>query len=165
MRDCVRCYIDKKTGIKVTVTQHENRYDVEIVMPEGTFNNAKNVHIESKELSLSATAVNCELPWHGPYAITLNKGYQSGKYGFIKNVQSTIKFEGRNCFGSITLNPKFYIPTKKRATSKKIKKAREVEKLGTLYISGRSKSTSSKYIPYTRTNITKPYNGGRVSPK
>ncbi len=165
MRDYVRCYIDKKTGIRVTVTQHENRYDVEIVMSEGIFNNAKNVHIESKELSLSATVVNCELPWHGPYVITLNKGYQNVKYGLIKNVQSKIKFKGRNCFGSIILNPKFYIPTKRRATSKKIKKAREVEKLGTLYISDESKPTSSKYISYTHTNIAKPYNGGRVSPK
>ncbi len=165
MRDCVRCCIDQKTGIKVTITQHENRYDVEIVMPEGIFNNAKKVYIASKEFSLSATVVNSEVQWHGPYVITLNRGYQNSKYGLIKNVQSKIKFEGRNCSGSIILNPKFYIPTKRRATSKKIKEARNVKKLETVYISNESKSTSSKYTSYTHTNITKPYNGGLVSPK
>lgn len=164
MKENVRYYKDQKTKIEITIRQYENRYEVELLIPQSVFNSSNKVNIINENFKLFAINFGGNIHQQGLYTILISKGYNRGRYGLVKNIQKEIKFQVGNCSGTIILKPKFYIPASKRATSKNIKKAKR-DMSAEVVIHSSQKPSASKYTQYTYTNITKPYRGGRVSPK
>lgn len=162
-KDSVQIGQDQTTGIRVIIQKHKNTYDVELFIPKGTFYESSKITISNKQFALQATVPEENMSRQISYCIHFNRGYQIVRHGLIKNARATIKFEVDGCSGTINLNPKFYIPSTRRATPKKLKKAEQLQR-NTITIT-HERPSASRYAPYKHTNIARPYSGGKVSPK
>lgn len=156
----VRYFKDEKTGIKVQVKRHKNGYDVKIIIPSTVFKETNKVYTTNKDFTLYAKGTR-----NKHCVITLNGSYKKVKYGLIENLQTALKFKTDEISGSITLNPRFYIPNYRRATPKKIKKIEDIMRLRSSKAPNSMGLASTDYTQYTHTNIRKPFGGGGVSSK
>ncbi len=156
-----REYLDQMSGIKVTVFIQDNRYLVELYIPEGTFRYVRSISYSNKAYQLNLVSVDGA---DGPVTIKLNKGYKKGRFGLVKNKQAVSNIEKPEFTGKLILNPKFYIPDEMRATSKNLKKAEKVRKEA-IICGSEDKPSPSRMTIYTVSNVAHPYRGGRMSSK
>lgn len=165
MKDVVRFYQDQKTGVSVKTIEHEDRYDVIVTIPAALFDESDEAYVHCGKFDLEVKRHATAKKPIKPITFSLNRGYWKVGYGLIKNKQAKIKFDTAECAGLIRLSPKFYISQSRRASQKKLKKAKEAAKAVSYAPRGNGRPSPSKYTPYIATNITTPYGGGSCSPK
>lgn len=155
-----RAHFDRTTGILVTVLIQENRYTVKVIVPAEIFTHVKNVRFSNKMYQLSLVVTE---EVSKDIEIILKRGYKRGRYGLIKNNQAVLKIEEKGFTGKLVLNPKFYIREDERATLKNLSKAESMRNVAVRIVD--EKPSESKYTAYKSTNISHPFQGGKVSPK
>lgn len=150
----------KVNGITINLTMEDYRYEVEILIPEEARN--QEIYIKNKDFIFH---FKMKYKCKGIIRIVLNQCYKKDEQGLVNiHNHSKLVFEQPSYSGSITLSPKFYIP------SKIIKKVEEENKKSKIFskLCGTKttpKPTESIYTNYKHNNAAKPYSGGKVSPK
>jgi len=163
MSDRVKIFTSDGVTIKVTMFNH--RYEVEILIPKEKLK--KEIHLKNKNLIFHFYMKN---KCYEEIRIIFEKNYPRDAQGIV-NISNHSKFEfnTKDYRGSITLSPKSYIPGKIIKSVKLEKEDRNsfanlLKKCG-INNNPRPKPSPSIYTNYKYNNVTKPFNGGKVSPK
>lgn len=150
-----------KNGVEVNVVIREQRYDVYIdITPEADISKKMKCEEFSLKFFLASNAKKLEETVH------LEK--KNLKYSNKSaNVHLVLDFRCEDYKCKISLAPKVYVPDELIAEAKrkhdiKMKNKKKKIRINDKYRPGMAVSKGTKY---SKSNITKPYSGGRCSPK
>lgn len=157
--------ISKADGITVKVNMFKERYLVEILVPEEA--RKEEMHVKNRDFIFS---LKMKSKWYGPIKIILKEKYKTYEHGLVNIHDHTkLEFDGQKYCGTISLSPNFYLSPKTRKKAKEEKeKNQELAKAfkkSIVNIDQQPKPSASIYTNYKYNNASKPYIGGKVSPK
>lgn len=148
-------------GIEVTVTMSERTFDVcVVVQPEADISRKYQCEDFTFKFWLLNKAKKLEVP------VCLERRYvKYHKGSAYNNVRLVFKHEEYK--GEISLAPKLYVPDEELAKAERKMKAKKPKQNKAYKNSsprgGRTKNFNP--IPYSNTNIARPYSGGKCTPK
>lgn len=152
-------------GINVTITKFKTRYKVEILIPE--VKSQKEIYVKNNDFIFR---LKMKSKWYGPIKIILNESYKKDVQGLIDiHNYAKLEFDEKKYCGTISLSPIFYLSPKERKKVREEKKKNQqltkALKKCILIPCNKPKPSGSIYTNYKYNNATKPYSGGKVSPK
>ncbi len=147
-------------GISVTSTKVSGKHAfyVEVKIPSTVAKQPRTCVVENKDLHLEIVRKH---PCFNDVVIYFCQEYIVDKNGeFLCDKPICLSYEDEFYRYKITLQPSFYAPPPSL-------KSQRCEKSQTSYRNSRTPSglTSWAPIPYTHTNVARPYSGGRATPK
>lgn len=156
--------ITKRTvnkGIEVTVVIREQRYDVYIVITT------------EADISQKIKCENFSLKFFLSKGAKLDKAIHLERKNLrlrkeSPNVHSLIEFRGEDYLCKVSLSPRLYVPNQVIAISEAKKKEKTKTRNKKIHINDKYRPGLSVYkggAKYSKNNITRPYQGGRCSPK
>ena len=151
-------------GLKVKIEQGDDKYSVRVVFPRKAIQDNRFLFQSDK---ITVDLIFKCMPSTNFIEIEYQKGYNMAKYGLIRVKPSVQKISEEFCKGTITIQPKIYIPKSRRATQKKLKEKANAMKGLKNYgpLRDEYRPSGSKYTPYKNNNAFRPYSGGLMQPK
>lgn len=160
--------VSKDKEVLVTVTSQKNSCAISLWIPN------KEIADHGKLLASADHRFKLELyfrcksektEYREEIHLNFTHCYPKDELGILTSRDTcfTIQFDSGDFFGKLVLYPNAYLPSSRIGQIRKGRKKKK-DRLFT-YLTADTKPSQSKYTPYKASNITKPYQGGRVSPK
>ena len=160
--------VSKDKEILVTVTSQKNSCDILLFIP------SKYIEDHGKLLASADLCFNLEVcfryksdkpEYRNGIRLNFKHNYPKDELGILTSIGThfTIRFDFGDFFGKLVLYRNAYLPGYRIGQICKGRKKKE-DKLFICSIED-TKPGPSKYTPYKVSNISKPYQGGKVSPK
>lgn len=159
----------QRSGVRVTVVNNEKTFDLIIHIDAGTNLEQKRKHPQFRIKFKAMNAQTCMVAQKPVHLEFSNLPYKTSQYNIRKNFKKDFAIS-KDIFCRISLTPQFYLsePLFKLAKSsqKRGKKGKFAGECGSVSKTSNSVKYGSKDpIPYSYTNLFKPFQGGKVSPR